>query len=62
MMVNILIGWGLDYIILNFGNSEEQAIHDRLVKDLFDNKIDLAKEKDDLHGGFSRCRRSLLHH
>jgi predicted ATP-dependent endonuclease of OLD family len=45
MMVNILIGWGLDYIILNFGNSEEQAVHDRIMKDLFDNKIDLAKEK-----------------
>ncbi|MDX2431471.1 MAG: AAA family ATPase, partial [Bacteroides sp.] len=45
MMVNILIGWGLDYIILNFGNSEEEAVHDRMMKDLFDNKIDLAKEK-----------------
>ena len=29
MMVNILIGWGLDYIILNFGNCEEHAVHDR---------------------------------
>lgn len=45
MMVNILIGWGLDYIILNFGNSEEHSIHDRMMKDLFDNKIDLAKEQ-----------------
>ncbi len=45
MMVNILIGWGLDYIILNFGNSEEHVVHDRLMKDMFDNKIDLAKEK-----------------
>lgn len=45
MMVNILIGWGLDYIVLNFGNSEEHAIHDRLMKNLFDNKIDLASEK-----------------
>ncbi len=45
MMVNILIGWGLDYIILNFGNSEERSVHDRLMKDMFDNKIDLAKEK-----------------
>ncbi|MCP4312545.1 MAG: AAA family ATPase [Bacteroidetes bacterium] len=45
MMVNILIGWGLDYIILNFGNTEEQSIHDRLMKDLFDNKIDLGKEQ-----------------
>jgi predicted ATP-dependent endonuclease of OLD family len=45
MMVNILIGWGLDYIILNFGNGEERLIHEGLMKDLFDNKIDLAKEK-----------------
>jgi len=45
MMVNILIGWGLDYIILNFANSEEHAVHDRLMKNLFDNKIDLASEK-----------------
>ncbi len=42
MMVNILIGWGLDYIILNFGNPEETAVHENLMKDLFDNKIDLA--------------------
>lgn len=45
MMVNILIGWGLEYIILNFGNSEERIVHDRLMKDLFDNKIDLGKEQ-----------------
>jgi len=45
MIVNILIGWGLDYIILNFGNSEERSVHDRLMKDLFDNKIDLGKEQ-----------------
>ncbi len=45
MMVNILIGWGLDYIVLNFGNSQENEVHMRLVKDLFDNKIDLATEK-----------------
>jgi len=45
MMVNILIGWGLDYLILNFGNSEEHSVHDRLMKDLFDNKIDLGKEQ-----------------
>ena len=44
-MVNILIGWGLDYMILNFGNSEERAIHETLMKDLFDNKIDLGKEQ-----------------
>ncbi|MEN8155339.1 MAG: AAA family ATPase [Bacteroidota bacterium] len=45
MMVNILIGWGIDYSILNFANREERAIHETLMKDLFDNKIDLAKEK-----------------
>lgn len=45
MMVNILIGWGLDYIVLNFGNSEEQEVHQQLMKNLFDNKIDLASEK-----------------
>jgi predicted ATP-dependent endonuclease of OLD family len=44
MMVNILIGWGLDYIILNFGNAEERSVHEHLMRDLFDNKIDLAKE------------------
>jgi ABC-type ATPase involved in cell division len=44
-MVNILIGWGLDYLILNFGNSEEKIVHDLLMKDLFDSKIDLAKEQ-----------------
>jgi hypothetical protein len=45
MMVNILIGWGLDYIVLNFGNGEEKTIHEKLRKDLFDSKVDLAKEK-----------------
>lgn len=45
MMVNILIGWGLDYIILNFGNNEERSVHDQMMKDLFDNKIDLGKEQ-----------------
>ncbi|MFH0758325.1 MAG: AAA family ATPase [Bacteroidota bacterium] len=45
MMVNILIGWGLDYIVLNFGNTEEKAIHEKLRKDLFDSKVDLAKEQ-----------------
>ncbi len=44
-MVNILIGWGLDYIILNFGNAEERTVYEKLMKDMFDNKIDLAKEK-----------------
>jgi len=45
MMVNILIGWGLDYIILNFGNNEERSVHDQIMEDLFDNKIDLGKEQ-----------------
>ncbi len=45
MMVNILIGWGLDYIVLNFGNGEEKTIHEKLRKDLFDSKVDLAKEQ-----------------
>jgi len=45
MMVNILIGWGIDYIILNFGNAEERAIHEKLRKEQYDNKIDLAKKQ-----------------
>ncbi len=45
MMVNILIGWGLEYIILNFGNTEERSVHETLMKDLYDNKIDLAKQQ-----------------
>jgi hypothetical protein len=44
-MVNILIGWGLDYVILSFGNAEERTVHEILMKDLFDNKIDLAKQQ-----------------
>ena len=44
-MVNILIGWGLEYLILNFGNSSERTVHDKMMKELFDNKIDLAKEQ-----------------
>jgi hypothetical protein len=45
MMVNILIGWGIDYIILNFGNAEERAVHEKLRKEQYDNKIDLAKKQ-----------------
>jgi len=45
MMVNILMGWGIDYIILNFGNSEERFVHERLMKEQYDNKIDLAKKQ-----------------
>lgn len=44
-MVNILIGWGIEYITLNFGNSEELSIHEKLMKEQFDNKIDLAKKQ-----------------
>ncbi len=45
MMVNILLGWGLDYINLNFGNSEERAVHEKLMKEHFDNNVDLAMQK-----------------
>jgi predicted ATP-dependent endonuclease of OLD family len=45
MMVNILIGWGIDYIILNFGNVEERAVHEQLTMEQYDNKIDLAKKQ-----------------
>jgi predicted ATP-dependent endonuclease of OLD family len=45
MMANILMGWGLDYIILNFGNSEERAVHEKLMKEQYDNKIDLASKQ-----------------
>ena len=45
MMVNILIGWGLEYIVINFGNPEERAIHEKLRKNLFDNKVDLASRQ-----------------
>jgi hypothetical protein len=44
-MVNILIGWGIDYIILTFGNHEEQSLHEKLMKEQFDNQIDLAKKQ-----------------
>jgi len=44
-MVNILIGWGIEYISLNFGNSEELSVYEKLMKEQFDNQIDLAKQK-----------------
>jgi len=44
-MVNILIGWGIDYVILNFGNSQEHGVYSGLMKEQFDNKIDLAKKQ-----------------
>jgi len=45
MMVNILMGWGIDYIILNFGNSEERLVYETLMKEQYDNKIDLASKQ-----------------
>jgi hypothetical protein len=42
MMINILIGWGLEYIALNFGNDEEKFMYNKLRKELFDNNVDLA--------------------
>ncbi len=45
MMVNILIGWGLDYVILYFGNTEERQVYDKLMKEHYDNKVDLAKQQ-----------------
>jgi hypothetical protein len=45
MMANILMGWGIDYIILNFGNSEERFVHEKLMKEQYDNKIDLANKQ-----------------
>ena len=45
MMVNILMGWGIEYIILNFGNSEERLVHEKLMKEQYDNKIDLANKQ-----------------
>jgi len=45
MMVNILMGWGIDYVILNFGNSEERLVHETLMKEQYDNKIDLANKQ-----------------
>jgi predicted ATP-dependent endonuclease of OLD family len=45
MMVNILMGWGIDYVILNFGNSEDSLVHEKLMKEQYDNKIDLASKQ-----------------
>ncbi|MEX0981763.1 MAG: AAA family ATPase [Bacteroidales bacterium] len=42
MIINILIGWGLEYIALNFGNDEERFIYNKLRKELFDNNVDQA--------------------
>jgi hypothetical protein len=45
MMANILLGWGVEFLILNFGNAEERMVHDKLVKEHYDNKIDLANKQ-----------------
>ena len=45
MMVNILMGWGIEYVILNFGNSEERLVYEKLMKEQYDNKIDLANKQ-----------------
>jgi len=44
-MVNILMGWGIEYIILTFGNHKEQSVYEQLMKEQFDNQIDLAKQQ-----------------
>jgi predicted ATP-dependent endonuclease of OLD family len=45
MMANILLGWGVEYLILNFGNGEERMVHERMMKEHYDNKIDLANKQ-----------------
>lgn len=45
MMVNILMGWGIDYLILNFGNSEERQVYEKLMKEQYENKIDEASKQ-----------------
>jgi len=32
-------------VILNFGNSEERLVHEKLMKEQYDNKIDLANKQ-----------------
>jgi ABC-type ATPase involved in cell division len=44
MMVNILLGWGVEYLVLNFGNPEERRVYDKLMKEHYDNKVDLANQ------------------
>lgn len=45
MIINILIGWGLEYIALNFGNEEECFVYNKLRKEIFDNNVDLANHQ-----------------
>jgi len=40
VMVNILIGWGLEYIVLTFGNDDERKVYTTLRKELFDSNIE----------------------
>ncbi|MFZ5941176.1 MAG: AAA family ATPase [Bacteroidota bacterium] len=40
VMVNILIGWGLEYVVLTFGNEEERKVHTGLRKELFDSNVE----------------------
>ncbi len=45
MIVNILIGWGLEYIVLTFANESETFVHKKLRKELFENNVDLASKQ-----------------
>jgi ABC-type ATPase involved in cell division len=45
MMANILLGWGVEYLVLNFGNAEERRIHEKMMMEHYDNKIDLANKQ-----------------
>lgn len=45
MIINILIGWGLEYIALNFGNDDEKFMYNKLRKELFENNVDLAHKQ-----------------
>ncbi len=42
MIINILIGWGVEYLALNFGNEEESFVYNKLRKELFENSVDQA--------------------
>jgi len=53
MIINILIGWGLEYISLNFGNDEEKFMYNKLRKELFDNNVDMADKQLLFQGDFN---------
>ncbi len=42
MIINILVGWGVEYLALNFGNEDEDFMYHKLRKELFENNVDLA--------------------